>query len=183
MKTLKIILAIIGLLLVLAFVFFWNMGLFTSVNVAEREEGGYKVVGMEYTGSYSDAGKSMMDIDKKLKETGIICTKGFGIYYDNPQVTPKEKCRSFVGNILEEKDLGRITELLAKGFKVDSVPKGNAVVVELPIKNNISYMIGPIQAYPAISKYMQAKGYKPKLSLEVYDVPVKKIYYIMQYSL
>ena len=73
--------------------------------------------------------------------------------------------------------------LKSEGFKVDSVPKGNAVVVELPIKNNISYMIGPIQAYPAISKYMQAKGYKPKLSLEVYDVPVKKIYYIMQYSL
>lgn len=80
MKALKIILTTLSAIIIILLLFGWYIGFFKSIIVEEKEEGGYKVVGMEITGPYSKVGKSMMDIDKKLKDSGIICTKGFGIY-------------------------------------------------------------------------------------------------------
>ena len=181
MKALKIILTTLSAIIIILLLFGWYIGFFKSIIVEEKEEGGYKVVGMEITGPYSKVGKSMMDIDKKLKDSGIICTKGFGIYYDDPKIIPAEKCRSFVGNILEEKDFSRISELKSAGFKVDSVPIAKSVVSEFPLKNALSYMVGPVKVYPVLSKYMSEKRYKSTLSLEIYDMPNKKITFIMQY--
>lgn len=182
MKTLKIILIVIGALLIILTLYLWSQGMFACLTAVERTEGGFKVAGMEYTGSYQKAGKFMVDVDNKLKEAGITCTRGFGIYYDDPKTTPAEKCRSFVGNIIEEKDWVRMTELQSKGFRVDSVPAAAAVVVEFPVKSTLSYMIGPMKAYPVLSKYMKEKGYTGTMPLEVYDVAQKKIFYIMQYK-
>ncbi|MDD5571696.1 MAG: hypothetical protein PHD97_11165 [Bacteroidales bacterium] len=181
MKILKIISIVIAIIVLIAICFMWYIGFFTNVTITEKDAGGYKVAGLEITGSYSKVGPTATDVDKKLRAMGIQCTKGFGIYYDNPQVTPEEKCRSFVGNILEEKDYGKIEELKTKGLKVDSVPLAKALVIEFPIKNKFSYMVGPIKAYPAFTKYMNKKGIKSKLSLEVYDTPNKKTIFVMQY--
>ena len=70
----------------------------------------------------------------------------------------------------------------SNGFRIDSVPIEQSSVVEFPIKSTMSYMIGPMKAYPALSKRMKEKGFIPTLSLEVYDLPNKKIHYIMQYK-
>lgn len=86
-----------------------------------------------------------------------------------------------MGNILEEKDFSRISELKSAGFKVDSVPIAKSVVSEFPLKNALSYMVGPVKVYPVLSKYMSEKRYKSTLSLEIYDMPNKKITFIMQY--
>jgi hypothetical protein len=178
----KTILLIIASILIVVLVFAWYIGYFTSITPEERIEGGYTVAGLEVTGPYSKSGKSMQEVMEKLKNLGVECTKSFGIYYDDPKTTPADKCRSFVGGILEEKDLGKLSELKTSGLKVDSVARVESVVAEFPLKNSFSYMIGPMKAYPAISKYLEEKKYKVSLSLEVYDPFAKKITYIMQYS-
>lgn len=180
MKALKIILIIIAALAVLIIGVMWWLGFFTKVEVMEKEVGGYILAGKDFTGSYSLVAPTMMKVDKDLRKMGIECTKGFGVYYDNPQVTPQEKCRSFVGNVLEAKDTLKIEEIVSKGFKVDTIDIKPSLVVEFPSPNKISYMIGPMIAYPALNKYMKEKGLKTSLSLEVYDVPAKKTLYIMQ---
>lgn len=181
MRILRIVLTFAASLLIIALLIAWYVGFFNEVKIEEKKEGGYKVVGMEFTGPYSKVGRLMTDVDKKLKDMGIESTRGFGIYYDDPKVIPSEKCRSFAGNILEEKYFDKAQELESSGFRVDSVPIKNAVVAEFPIKNSLSYMIGPMKVYPAFSEYLNKKGYKPDLSMEVYDIPNKKIIYIMQY--
>ena len=183
MKTLKKTFMIITILLVAAIGFLWYMGTFGSVKAEEREEGGYTVVGKEIIGPYSKAGQHISDVDARMKELGIISTKGFGIYYDDPKTTPKEKCRSFVGNILEEKDFNRKNDLQSKGLKIDSIPKTMALVIEFPLKNMMSYMIGPMKAYPVFSKIIEEKKLKPGLTFEIYDPAEKKIIFVMQYTL
>ncbi len=182
MKTLKKIVTIIAIMVLIVGLFAWYIGYFNNIKIEEKKEGGYTVIGMEFTGPYSQAGKFMVDVDKKLKDAGIEYTTGFGIYYDDPKIVPAEKCRSFVGGILGKKYLNKITDLKASGFKVDSIPLAEAVVAEFPIKNSLSYMIGPMKVYPAISKYMKKNKYETTLSLEIYDEPHKKVTYIMQYK-
>lgn len=182
MKLLKKIMLVVTVLVVLATCFLWYMGYFSSLKIEDKEEGGYMVVGKEVIGPYSDVGKHMLDVDNKLRELGINSTKGFGIYYNDPNTTPKEKCRSLVGNIVEIKDLEKIKNLQLDGFKKDSIPVAKAVVSEFPIKNTISYMIGPMKVYPKFSQYMTERNYKPVLSFEIYDMAQKKIIFVMQYS-
>jgi len=182
MKILKTLLIILSVIIVLFTLFSWYIGLFTNVEVEEKIEGGYTVVGKDFVGPYAKAGKFMTEVDAELTELGIKSTKGFGIYYDNPRTVAPDKCRSYVGNVLEEKDYERINELQAKGFKVDTIPATTSVVAYFPIKTNMSYMIGPIKVYPKLSKYISDKGYKMTSSIEIYDVPNKNIIYIMQYK-
>jgi hypothetical protein len=41
-------------------------------------------------------------------------------------------------------------------------------------------MVGPMKAYPILSKYTIDKCYAVTKSIEIYDIPAKKIFYIMQ---
>jgi hypothetical protein len=158
----------------------WYIGLFSGVTVSERQEGGYYLVGKDFKGAYSGAGKFMEGVCNSLKESGIGASKGFGIYYDDPKSVKAEECRSYLGQILEAKDLGKIAELQAKGYRIDSVQKKNSMVINFPVKSKASYMVGPMKAYPAFSKYAAEKGYKPTLSMEIYDEGGKEIVFVMQ---
>ncbi|MBI4947542.1 MAG: GyrI-like domain-containing protein [Bacteroidetes bacterium] len=178
----KTILTIVASLLIIVLAFLWYSGAFTSVNVEETLAGGYKVAGLEFTGSYSKAGEYIEKVDKKLKKLGFNCSKGFGIYYDDPKTTSQEKCRGFVGNILEEKDLNKLLEIKSIGLKIDSIPKSKAVAVQFKANTFLSYAIGPMKTYPVISKYINENKYKVLYSLEVYDMPKKRITYMMLIS-
>jgi hypothetical protein len=182
MKKITIIWLTIILLVVLGIGYGYILGIFNEITVVEKETGGYKLAGYEYTGSYKKAGAFMKESEEKLNALGITYNRGFGIYYDDPKTTPDEKCRSFIGGIVEVKDINKISVLKSEGLKTDSVRTTSSVVAEFPIKSNLSYSIAPMKVYPAISEYMQKKGYKVVLSLEIYDVPQKKIMFITQYK-
>ena len=178
----KNVLIIIGILALIVLVFLWYAGFFNKIVVNEREEGGYVVAGEEFTGAYAKVGPTMNKVDSLIRELGVECTRGFGIYYDDPKVTPKEECRSYVGNVIEEKDFEHLESIKALGLKMDSIQKTCALVIEFPVRSVLSYMVGPMKAYPALTEYSQEKSMIPVLLFELYDVPDKKAYYIMQYS-
>lgn len=182
MKVIKLIITTLGILLIIALFVGWYIGFFKKLKINEEDQGGFTVVGTNYTGAYSKTGKVMDDLKQKLKKMSIQSNKDFGIYYDDPYVTPEEKCRSFVGSILKEEDYDKIPELIAGGMKVDTIQKTKAASVEFPLKNSLSFMMGPIKAYPVISKFMLDKGYKALTTLEIYDFKKKKIIYIMQHD-
>lgn len=182
MGTVNKILIIIGIITVIVIGFLAYMGFFATLKIEEKEVGGYTVAGMEVVGPYSKVGQHISHVDKKLKALGINSTKGFGIYYDDPKTTPKDQCRSFVGNIIDDVDEDKIKVLELNGLKVDSIPKAKTVVVEFPIKNMMSYMIGPMKVYPVISKHMMDKKYASVMSYEVYDNVEHKIIFAMQYK-
>jgi len=182
MKTLKIIAIIIIVIVLLGFLTTWWLGLYTNVAVIDKQSGSYILVGEQFVGDYAKVGETMMNVDKKLKAAGINCHKGFGIYYDNPKVTPREKCRSFLGDVLEDRYFPRIEEIKSLGLKVDTVRQKQALIAEFPMRSRLSYFIGPMKVYPVMQKFADQNHYKYSLAMELYDVPLKKIFYIMQYE-
>lgn len=182
MKILKIILTTLVGLTITLLLFGWFIGFFKNMKVREKEEGGFKVAGIKYTGPYSTTGKYMSQVEQKLIKLGIMPKKEFGIYYDNPQTVNPEKCRSYVGCIIRKEDYDKIPALISTGLIIDTVPKSKAIFTEFSLKNSLSFMLGAMKAYPIMSKYMNAKGYKPTMSIEIYDLVDKKITYLMQYE-
>lgn len=178
----KTVLIIFAILILLAGIGLWLVGFFQKVEVVEREAGNYVVAGMEFTGPYHKVGPVMQNVDSLIRGLSIECEKGFGIYYDNPKTTPEDKLRSFVGNVIPESDSSRIAALLEAGLRVDSIQSAPSLVVELTTRNSMAYMVGPVKAYPALTKHLEIKGYKPLMSYEIYDMPAKKTLYVMQYS-
>jgi hypothetical protein len=123
----------------------------------------------------------MKRVNEKVKNTGIVTEKGFGIYYNNPEIVNKENCRSFIGVILDKKDFEKIDELKSAGLKVDSIPFSQSLTAEFPINNSFSYMIRPWKAYPVLLKYMKEKKYTTDLTMEIYDIRNRKIVFLIQY--
>ena len=75
----------------------------------------YQMVYTYHVGPYYKVGPVMDRIFQSLRTNeNIVCTKGFGIYYDDPEKTHPEDCRSDVGCILEKKDYRQIPRLKKK---------------------------------------------------------------------
>ncbi|OGC03713.1 hypothetical protein A2276_07625 [candidate division WOR-1 bacterium RIFOXYA12_FULL_43_27] len=179
MKILKVLFWIIVVLVVAVAGFLWYLGFFGAVQVTEAKNGPYVVVYEEFTGPYSQTGPIFDKLGKALKNDAIKSTKGLGIYYDNPAVVAQEKLRSTIGIAIETKDLQTLKKLKGK-YKIKFVKEGNYITAEFPLKNMISYIIGPGKVYPEMMKHMQAKGYKPVPGIEVYDMTGGKIIYLME---
>ncbi len=170
------IISIIVFIILLVLAFLAYMGLFSEVTVTEREVGPYTFTYEEFIGDYAKTGPVFKEIDKALRENGIDTTKGLGIYYDDPQVVLKEDLTSKVGSIVTEEQAFQIDGRGLK-YKIMTVDKFDAVVVEFPLRNMISMIIGVKKAYPALSEYMEENGYKSAPTYEVYDYDEGKIIY------
>ncbi|MFW5687527.1 MAG: GyrI-like domain-containing protein [Bacteroidota bacterium] len=175
MKTTILIVLVIGA--VLLAVYAW-MGGFKKIKFTVQDAGGETVVYESHTGDYKRVGKVM---DKMyyalLNEENVECYRGFGIYYDNPQVVEKDKLRADVGNILED-PAPEILERLAGKYNIKTLERQKFLVAEFPYKNQFSIVMGIMRVYPALNRYVRdnqlnEEGYV----MEIYDVPGKKIVY------
>lgn len=178
-KILWWIVGIGGGLALLVIGFLAYQGLLGEATITEKVVGPYAYAYEEFVGPYKDTGKVFDKVYTTLKDAGIETTKGIGVYMDNPMQVPADKLRSQCGSILEEKDMPRAVQLRDK-LKLGTIPAQNSVMVELPLKNGLSYMIGPAKAYPALGKYIGERGYAAGLTYEIYDMQAKKIYYVIQ---
>ena len=169
------------LVVVLSFVIFMGyLGMFSTLEPYEKVMGPYTFVYEDFTGPYKDTGPVFDKVYKGLEKDGIKTTRGIGIYYDNPSDVPAEKLRSKCGSIIEDDiDLKKLEKLKGK-YKVMTIEKTQSVVVNFPIKNAMSYMVGPMKCYPALMKYSKEKKLEMKNhAYELYDMPEKITYYIL----
>jgi hypothetical protein len=84
-----------------------------------------------------------------------------------------------VWSVIASQDLGKLVG--NKEVKITTINPGNKIVVEFPLKNSFSYMIGPMKVYPIIAKYMKEKWYTTQTPMiELYDIAAKKIYYMTE---
>jgi hypothetical protein len=168
---LAIVLAVLG-------GYLWYLGFFTRVQVERSQAGPYTLIGEKLTGDYGQSGKVMDDMYAWLQKQNVHGTRGFGMYFDNPRQVEKAKLRALVGNILETKDQGAVSAIAAK-YAVKAFPAMDCLRAELVFKNKASVFIGIMKAYPALSAYAQAHGLEISTALEIYDIPAKKIIYLM----
>lgn len=179
MKLLKWILIIAAILLVLLLAIMAYMGMIFPLKTYEANMGPFTIAYESFIGPYPQTGPVFSKVFEALKAEGIEATRGLGIYYDDPAVTPAEKLRSDCGMIIEQKDIAKFNRIRHK-FNVKRLPAKESIVIEFPIRNAFSYMLGPMKVYPMLAKYAQEKGYKFGMTYEIYDETQKKIFFVME---
>lgn len=179
---LKIGLTLIVLILVSIIIILAYHDFFISQKVIEKEMGPYTIATKRFVGAYSKVGPTMIEVDTFLRNLGIKSTHGVGLYYGDPSKQKESELKSDVGNIINNVDTVTLQKIKEK-LDVRNINKQKAIVVEYPIKSPLSYMLGPIKAYPAITAYWRKKGYpeavKGSFGMELYDIPRKTTYYVM----
>jgi len=179
MKALKPVLTIVVVLLICIVAVYGYYGGFSSIDVTTSVEGGETVIYKDVVGDYSQTPVITDEIyHTLLNEYKIETTKGFGVFYDNPQQVDKNKLRSKVGCILDS-EIDSLTQAkLSDKYKIMILPKGNYVTTEFPMKGMLSVMIGIFRVYPAINKYIEENNITEDGPItEIYDTPNKKIIY------
>jgi hypothetical protein len=180
MKVLKIIGIVLCVLVVLILGFLAWAGMFASVKAVEQEMGPYTMAYDSFVGPYKDTGMIFQKVDQSLRKDGIVASRGIGIYYDDPQSVPANQLRSECGSIIEDKNLAALEKVKAN-YKIKTVAKSACLVVEFPARTMMAYMIGPMKAYPVLTAAAKAKSLRPSLMYEIYDMPGKKIFYVMAF--
>ena len=178
----KVLAIVIIAVVVLAFGligFSGYIGMFSKIEVYEKEIGPYHYVYKEFRGDYKLTGPVFDEVYDAVKKEGIKSDLGIGIYYDDPAKTPVKDLRSDCGTIIAKEDVAKAKNLNA-GLKTGMIKKSIKAIAEFPIKNTLSYMFGPMKAYPALAVYAKEKEYKEAvLAYEIYDVKGKKIFFVM----
>ena len=177
MKTLKIILIIIGVLVVLILgIYACNSG-FKKVEIRIEKQGGEVMVYETVTGDYMQTPEVADKIYHALLDNeNIATTKGIGIFYDDPSKVAKENCRSEVGCIVNEADSATIA-MLSEKYLVKILPEQEYIVTEFPMKGFMTIMIGMMKVYPALDKFSKQHGYCESPITEIYDNVNKKTTY------
>lgn len=177
MKIIKWLLIIILGLAIAAAGFLAYMGAFTNLTAKEGMIGPYVVAYEMYIGEYKNTGSVFDRVYKQLTADGIKTTDGLGIYYDDPSVVAKDKLRSLCGVIINPGDVAKIKKM--KKYKIKFIPKAKSIIVEFPIRNMFSYMLGPSKGYPALVKHASEKSYQITVPMEIYDMQNNVIKFIM----
>jgi len=177
MKTIKYIAIAILILILLLVGLMAYLGFFNKVEIVEKEVGPFEFVYEDYIGDYSKTMPIFDKVYKSLIADGITPTEGLGVYYDNPQVTPKEECRAKVGSILPKKDYDKFETMKDKYGRM-TVEKTKAMVAEFPYKNKMSFVAGVIKVYPKFMEYAKEKGYETPIGMELYQED--KIIFMME---
>ncbi len=165
---------ILGLLSFLAY-----LGFFKRPVITTKVVGPYKIIYKDHVGPYQETGKIQDDIYEYLiKEHNLETYKGIGVYYDNPKKVPAEKLRSKAGCIIEPKDMDQNIRLTGT-YKVMTIAGQPMIYAEFPFKSKLSIMVGIMKVYPLLESYCEQKDLKFRESMEIYDIPNKKIVYLM----
>lgn len=169
MKNVLIFIGILVLIVILAaFTWLSYMGMFTKITVTEKELGPFTFAYVQHKGEYSKVGPDMNRVYVTLvNDYKITSVTGFAIYYDDPKSVQAADLRSDVGCLLEGTDRHK-AGLVAKKLSIKQIGKKRYASAEFPMKNNLSYALGPIKVYPALSAYIQEKKYPVGLCIEVY---------------
>jgi len=173
----KYALIAIGVLVVLVLIFFANQGLFYSPKFSKKKVETMRLVFNEHIGPYQGTKAVMDKVYDDLLAINISTTKGFGIYFDNPQITPKEELRSYAGCIVDTKDCGLLNEE-NKPAQVMDFPEQECLVSEFPFKGPMSVIFGIMKVYPELNKRRTDVNGENLPVFEIYDVPSKKIIYV-----
>lgn len=154
-------------------------GGFRTVEFEERNTGGEIFVYEKVTGNYKQSPVVMDSIYYALlNDFGIETTKAVGVYYDNPQHVEEAKLRSEIGCLLDTPVDSILIAKLSDRFKVKALPEGRYVIGEFPNKGSLSVIVGILNVYPALDKFINERRYKVNGPItEIYDVPSKKIIY------
>lgn len=178
MKALKITLIIIVATLAVLIGVSAYYGGFRKIEFSIVERQPEWVVYESVTGDYGQTPQVTDRVyNTLLNEWGIETYRGFGIFYDNPQDTEKDKMRSDLGCMLENAPDSFLISQIETKFNIKELPEGKFLTTEFPYKGSLSIMFGIMRVYPAMNKYCIEHNIGDSPIMEIYDVPNGKIIY------
>ena len=151
-----------GIFIIIVAYFVYATHILTPIKVHTQTFNKMNVAYVTFIGPYKDAYKNNEKTEKILSEhfDGIDFSKQpcFGVYYDDPQVTPKEKTRCIVGKILPEYlvSSNQKEALEKKGIKIATLDLNKCAVIHYPLDNIISLYVGMIRSYPELNKWLKS---------------------------
>ncbi len=180
-KAVVYVISFVALILVALFGFLIHAGLFAEVKASEEWTGEYQVVYRPHKGGYHEIGTVIDDIHAILEAEQIPAGLSFGQYFDDPFEgdTKIGDLRSHVGVMIEQKDASRVSVLESThDFKTKIIPQGKYLVAELPFRNELSKVIGPMKVYPKFTERLREMGGEMQFLIEIFDSPNKKLTYL-----
>ncbi|HOV15728.1 MAG TPA: hypothetical protein PK771_15675 [Spirochaetota bacterium] len=176
-KVVIIIGVVVAIITVAILIFLAVNGFFYNPTASEKIMGPYAYAYEDFVGPYSKTFPVFDRVYKTLSGANIENTVGIGLYYDDPAKIPANQLRSSCGSIIKEDEIEKAQSL---GLKTGKIESKLSVVVEFPVKSMMAYMFAPSKCYPVLTKYLQEKGYQMAAPFEIYDMPNKKMYVVME---
>lgn len=143
-------------------VFAW-WGLFSSAKIEVVERGPYRYAYLDAEGPYSKLGSKRGEVDKLLREQGIIPGSAITLIFDDPRTTDTDKRRARTGFVIPENAAPKTPVM------VDVLPKRK--VVSATIKGHPVFTYG--KAYGSLLDFTKQHDMTLHLpTVELYDFSV-----------
>ena len=177
----------LGIFLILAAIYLlYSAHLLTPVKVSVESFDKIQVAYVPVTGPYNEAYKRNFNTEKLLGQkvtADVTKWPGFGVYYDNPQVTPKDKLRSVVGKILPE---GAVSDsdkhdLKQSGIRFTTLNLNKCAVIHYPFDSMTAMYAGMMRSYPALNTWLvehKEQQPEPTAMVELYGYVDGKISFV-----
>ncbi|MCF8302927.1 MAG: hypothetical protein K9I94_06585 [Bacteroidales bacterium] len=169
---------ILVFLIAIAFGAFWYAGIFTSFSVTEIEVGPYTGLYENVYGDHSDASEVRNKIYKELNGDKLTVSSVFGVYFEEPESTPKGDLMGYAGCMIAHSDTVHLDDLRYP-YETLRMKRNKRIVVDIRYENNLTQLAGMLRIHPAMREYAEIKGYQVKPIMEIYDLPNQRIRYIM----
>ncbi|CAD7705131.1 unnamed protein product [Ostreobium quekettii] len=159
-------------------------GLFKRLTIEKKKFGPYLLFYKNHVGPYKEVGPIFHDICKMAMQHGVSHNRKCGIYFDNPETTPGQECRSSIAVIAKEgKSIGTAAGLkeartemeghplaTEHGLQVGYFPESLCHSLEFPFHGMLSILLGIMRCYPRLKQSLKSlEPCKVMGSLEVYD--------------
>lgn len=182
MNTIIVIASLILALIFAGLLYLSWCGLFAKVAVDERDTGPFLLVFKKHSGDYKHIGTVLDEVYHALRnEHNLATTKGFGLYYDNPQHVEKSELRSLGGCIVDGLTLEELNSKypeVTRAFGVALFPASLSVVAEHPYRGKASVILGVFRVYPRLQDWMEKYHRRSVPVMEIYNTPDKTITYL-----
>lgn len=167
----------LGLIFLITFIAF-RAGVHLPVEVEISKDvpyGPHSLLYKEVVGPYHEVATHIIEMEDFAKSQGIICTRTFGHYLDDPNGVDHNRLRSHVGCLfpssMDFSDLTSTTEFQEKAYKTGSI------VFDAYVKGTFdgSPALGAIKIYPKILKAAREQNLSlNNKAFEVYEVKSSK---------
>jgi len=176
----KLVMIVLSVVIVIILVLVY-IGVFSEVVIEEATMGPYTYAYVSYTGPYKDVLTPMEDLKLKLREAGFTPTRGFGVYYDDPEKIDAKILKSDVGAIIPETEFDKM-EANQVNFNFETIEASDYLVAEFKIKNAIADMYIPLKVNYVLSRYLKKNNLPyPSKVIEIFDTNPNRILFLMEF--
>jgi AraC family transcriptional regulator len=157
-----ILATVLGTILGIAGYFFWYLGAWKPVIIAEKKLGPINLIYKNHVGAYHKIAPVINEVETWAKTQNLTCEKTFGEYFDDPRVVEEGRLRSRGGCLIDKPP-----KTLPPDYQTLKIPEKEYVTATF----EGSPAIGPMKVYPKVAEYFEAKNSKIEGSvMEIYEV-------------